>query len=83
MANSILTPQIITREALRILHAQSNFLTKINRQYDSRFAVSGAKIGTSLDVRLPNKFTVRSGSTYTAQNMIERKVLTVRLVIPS
>ena len=74
MANSILTPQVITREALRILHAQSNFLTKINRQYDSRFAVSGAKIGTSLDVRLPNKFTVRTGSTYSAQNMIERKV---------
>ena len=74
MANSILTPQIITREALRILHAESNFLTKINRQYDSRFAVSGAKIGTSLDVRLPNKFTVRTGSNYTAQNMIERKV---------
>ena len=74
MANSILTPQIITREALRILHAQSNFLTKINRQYDSRFAVSGAKIGTSLDVRLPNKFTVRTGANYSAQNMIERKV---------
>lgn len=74
MANSILTPQIITREALRILHAQSNFLTKINRQYDSRFAVSGAKIGTSLDVRLPNKYTVRTGSTYSAQNMVERKV---------
>ena len=74
MANSILTPQIITREALRILHAESNFLTKINRQYDSRFAVSGAKNGTSLDVRLPNKFTVRTGSTYSAQNMIERKV---------
>jgi len=74
MANSILTPQMITREALRILHAESNFLTKINRQYDSRFAVSGAKIGTSLDVRLPNKFTVRTGSTYSAQNMIERKV---------
>jgi hypothetical protein len=59
---------------LRILHAQSNFLTKINRQYDSRFAVSGAKNGTSLDVRLPNKFTVRTGSTYSAQNMVERKV---------
>lgn len=74
MANSILTPSIITKEALRILHAQSNFLTKINRQYDSRFAVNGAKIGTNLDVRLPNKFTVRTGSTYSAQNMIERKV---------
>lgn len=74
MANSILTPSIITKEALRILHAQSNFLTKINRQYDSRFAVNGAKIGTNLDVRLPNKFTVRTGSTYSAQNMVERKV---------
>ena len=74
MANSILTPSIITKEALRILHAQSNFLTKINRQYDSRFAVNGAKIGTSLDVRLPNKFTVRTGSTYSAQDMVERKV---------
>ncbi len=74
MANSILTPSIITKEALRILHAQSNFLTKINRQYDSRFAVNGAKIGTNLDIRLPNKFTVRTGSTYSAQNMVERKV---------
>ena len=74
MANSILTPSIITKEALRILHAQSNFLTKINRQYDSRFAVNGAKIGTNLDVRLPNKFTVRTGSTYSAQDMVERKV---------
>jgi hypothetical protein len=74
MANSILTPSIITKEALRILHAQSNFLTKINRQYDSRFAVNGAKIGTNLDVRLPNKFTVRTGSTYSAQNMVGRKV---------
>ena len=74
MANSILTPSIITKEALRILHAQSNFLTKINRQYDRRFAVNGAKIGTNLDVRLPNKFTVRTGSTYSAQNMVERKV---------
>ena len=74
MANSILTPSIITKEALRILHAQSNFLTKINRQYDSRFAVNGAQIGANLDVRLPNKFTVRTGSTYSAQDMVERKV---------
>jgi hypothetical protein len=32
MANSILTPTQITREALRILHQKSNFVGSINRQ---------------------------------------------------
>ena len=36
----------------------------MNRQYDDRFAKRGAKIGTSLDLRLPVKFTVRTGSSY-------------------
>ena len=34
----------------------------------------GAKIGTSLDLRLPAKFTVRTGSSYSGQNVVERKV---------
>lgn len=46
----------------------------MNRQYDDRFAKRGAKIGTSLDLRLPAKFTVRTGSTYSGQNVVERKV---------
>ena len=32
------------------------------------------KIGTSLDLRLPAKFTVRTGSSYSGQNVVERKV---------
>ena len=31
MANTILTPQMITREALRILHQKLNFIGNINR----------------------------------------------------
>ena len=45
MANNLLTPQMITREALRILHQKLNFVGSINRQYDERFANDGAKIG--------------------------------------
>lgn len=74
MANTILTPQMITRESLRVLHQKINLVGNMNRQYDSRFGQSGAKIGTSLDVRLPAKFTTRTGSTFTSQNVVERKV---------
>lgn len=74
MANTILTPSMITREALRILHQKSNFIGRTNRQYDSRFAKGGAKIGTSLDVRLPNKYTTRSGAPLSVQNSVDRKV---------
>ena len=74
MANAILTPQMITREALRILHQKLNFVGSIERQYDDRFAKSGAKIGDTLQVRLPNEYTVRTGATLAAQDTTEKKV---------
>jgi hypothetical protein len=82
MANSLLSPTIITREALRILHANLNFISNINRQYDDKFANSGAspsgKIGPSLTIRMPNQFTVRSGATLSTQDVVETsQVLTV------
>lgn len=73
MPNAILTPQIITREALRVLHQKANFIGSINRQYDDRFAKSGAKIGSSLDIRLPNEYVVRTGSTMQPQDTVEQK----------
>lgn len=78
MANTILTPTAVTREALRILHQKLNFVGTINRQYDDSFAKSGAKIGTSLKIRLPNEYTVRTGATLSAQDTTENsETLTV------
>ena len=71
MANSILTPTAVTREALRILHQKLNFVGNINRQYDDSFAKSGAKIGDSLKIRLPNQYTVRTGAVLNVQNTSE------------
>lgn len=71
MANSILTPTAVTREALRILHQKLRFVGSVNRQYDSSFAKSGAKIGDSLKIRLPNEYTVRTGKTLQAQDTSE------------
>lgn len=74
MSNSILTPTQVTREALRILHQKLNFVGNINRQYDDSFAQSGAKIGDSLKIRLPNQYTVRTGKSIQAQDTAESSV---------
>lgn len=74
MSNSILTPTAVTREALRILHQKLNFVGNVNRTYDDSFAKSGAKIGDSLKIRLPNKYTVRTGKTIQTQDTSEESV---------
>lgn len=74
MANTILTPTAVTRKALMILHQKLNFCGSINRQYDDSFAQSGAKIGDSLKIRLPNRFTVRTGKTINVQDVAEESV---------
>ena len=74
MANSLLTPTAVTREALRILHQKLNYVGSITRDYDDSYAKSGAKIGDSLKIRLPNQYTVRTGATLSAQDTTESSV---------
>ena len=74
MSNTLLTPQELTRETLRILHQKLNFIGTISRQYDDRFANAGAKIGDTLQIRLPNRYTVRTGRVIDVQDTTETKV---------
>ena len=74
MANTLLTPTELTRETLRILHQKLNFIGTISRQYDDRFARTGAKIGDTLQIRLPNRYTVRTGRVIDVQDTTETKV---------
>ncbi len=74
MASTYLTVDMITREALLILHEKLVFVNRINRDYDSSFANEGAKIGDTLRVRLPNQYVVRTGATLNVQDVTETKV---------
>lgn len=65
---------MITREALRVLHAKLSFINKVDRQYDDQFAKTGAKIGTTLRVRKPPKYTVRTNATLSTQDATETYV---------
>jgi len=60
--NTLLTIDMITREALRIAHEKATFIGTINRSYDDQFAKTGAKIGDTLRIRNPNQYTRRQGS---------------------
>ena len=74
MANTLLNSQIITREALRVLHQKLRFVGSINRQYDKSFAKTGAKIGDTLSVRLPNRYLVTDGAALGNQDTVEKKI---------
>jgi len=68
MANSILTIDMITRKALEILENNLVITRNVNRQYDDSFAVEGAKIGSTLRIRLPDRALVTDGAALQVQD---------------
>lgn len=68
--NTLLNSQMIASEALMQFTNALGFTKGANRQYDSSFAVKGAKIGNSISVRKPQRFTVTDGATVSKQNIV-------------
>lgn len=74
MANSILTPSMIAKEALMQFKNGMGFSANVDKSYSKDFAKKGAKIGSSEKIRKPNRFTVTNGATYAAQDVTEDSV---------
>ncbi len=68
MANTLLTIDMITRKALEILENNLVLTRNVNRQYDNSYAVEGAKIGTTLRIRLPDRALVTDGAALQVQD---------------
>ena len=68
MANSLLTIDMITRKTLEILENNLVITRNVNRQYDDSFAVEGAKIGSTLRIRLPDRALVTDGAALQTQD---------------
>jgi hypothetical protein len=78
MANSLLSPTVILKEAGRLFHEKAKFIKSVSRQYDDKFAQTGAKSGASINLRDRNEFTVTDGSVLAVQNVTEAyKTLTI------
>jgi len=65
---------MITRESLMELKNQLSFSGSVNRQYDDKFAVQGAKIGNVLNIRKPVRFEVTTGPALNIQNIADQSV---------
>lgn len=74
MANTLLTIQMITNEALALLENELTFAKFVNRQYDDSFGVRGAKIGDTLNVRKPVRFVGRTGQAIGIENVTETSI---------
>jgi hypothetical protein len=74
VANQFLNTQKITREILSVLRQKLTFLRKINMEYKSEFAVTGAKIGDTVNIRVPTHAKIRTGRIMDASNMVDKTV---------
>jgi hypothetical protein len=74
MANTLLTISMITRESARVLVNNLGFAKKVNREYDDQFAVKGAKIGNTLNIRKPPRYIGRTGDALAIEDATETSV---------
>lgn len=74
MSNTLLNISMITNEALRILKNNLAGSAGINKEYSEQFAKSGAKIGDTINIRKPVRYTVRSGRTISVQDVADQSI---------
>lgn len=74
MSNNLLTISTITNEALRVLTNSLVFTRAVSRQYDDKFAIEGAKIGTTVNLRKPPRYVGRTGPALQVESSVETYV---------
>ena len=74
MSNNLLTISKITNEALMVLENELTFTSEVDRNYDDQFAVVGAKIGNTLNVRRPGRFIGTTGPALNVEDFNETSV---------
>lgn len=72
VGNTILTIDMITREAVRLFKNSNLFVMNLDTQYDGSFAVDGAKIGTALRIRLPSDYVPTDGPAMQLQDTTQK-----------
>lgn len=71
MSNTLLTISQITNEGLMVLENDLCFADHVNRQYADQFALSGAKIGYTVNVRKPPRYIGTTGPALNVEDTNE------------
>ena len=74
MSNAYQNPVIYTEECLRILKNNIVLGAKVSRAQQSQFGKDSMKIGDTINIRRPARFTVSSGASFSAQDYTETSI---------
>jgi len=74
MANTLATPTWVTKETARGFLNNIKFIANVNRTYDDQYVQAGAKVGNTVNARLPQRFTVTDGQALQLQNLFDQTV---------
>ncbi|MEK9722268.1 MAG: P22 phage major capsid protein family protein [Rhodospirillaceae bacterium] len=74
MANTLVTPEWVTFEVARYFVNSLRGVAQFNRTYSDEYVQSGAKVGDTVKVRLPQQFEASDGEALTIQNLLDRTV---------
>jgi hypothetical protein len=74
MANTLLNTSKILDKSLMILENNLAFSGRVNKEYSDEFAVKGAKVGSTVNVRKPVRFVGTTGPALNIENVVETVV---------
>jgi len=74
MANTLITPTWYTKEVARILVNNLKFAANVNRTYDDAYVQAGAKVGYTVNARLPQRYQVTEGQALQTQALNDQYV---------
>src|SRR5258708_6926405 len=74
MANGFQNPVMYTEETLRVLENNIILGKRVSRQWEKDYGKESMKIGDTLNIRRPARFTVTTGAAFVQQDYTETSV---------
>ena len=72
--NAFKNTQLVVDGTIDALHKGDPFIGLIDKQYDDKFAKAGAKVGATISIKKPARFTTAVGAVTTPQDYVEEWV---------
>jgi len=74
MPNTLVTPSWVLKEVGRGYENSLKFIANVNREYGDEYVQAGAKVGNTINYRLPQRWTVSDGQALDVQNILDQTV---------
>ena len=74
MANTLITPEWTLKEVGRNYENSLKFIANVTRKYSDEYVQGGAKVGNTVNYRLPQRWEVNDGQALVVQNILDQTV---------